>query len=82
VHLERLLERTVQPPERAGPLAPLRLTGLLEGGQAAVGLRPAVPEQRVEPDRGRLHVELERLPRRDARHQLTEGVRHMGALGV
>jgi hypothetical protein len=41
-----------------------------------------VREQLVQPDRRRLYVELERLPSRDARHQLTEGVRHMGALGV
>jgi hypothetical protein len=82
VHLERLLERPVQPAQHVGPFAQLEIAGLLEWRQSAVRLAAAMLEQRAELDRRRLDVELKRLARRGARDQLPEGVADLGALGV
>jgi hypothetical protein len=41
-----------------------------------------VLEQRVEPDRRRLDIELQRLAARDTRDELAEGMRDLGPLRV
>ena len=72
----------MQPAQCAGAVAQLGLAGLLQRDQSALRLAAAVLEQRVEPDRRRLDVELQRLAGRDARDELAEGVRDLGPLGV
>ena len=69
-------QRAVQPPQRIGPLG-IRA----QAAQRALGLGAAVLEQRVEPYRQRLDVELQRLARGQAADQLAERVADLLALG-
>ena len=76
MQLKRLLHRPVQPPQRLGPPTQRLIGALLEWGERAVGLGSAVLQQIVEPHRGGVDIELQRLPGRRPRDQLAERVRH------
>jgi hypothetical protein len=75
--LQRFAQRHVQPPQRGGSLT---VAGCERPGRA-LGVIRAVAQQRIEPDRCRLHVELDRLARLQAAGQLSECVTDLPALG-
>ena len=75
--LQRFAQRRVQPPQRGGSLT----AAGCERPDRALGVIRAVGQQRVEPDRCRLHVELDRLARLQPAGQLPECVTDLPALG-
>ena len=76
VTLKRLAQRTVQAPQRVGPAC-----GVVgQSAHGALGLGLAVRQQRVEPDRRGLDVELERLAGLQAAGELPERVPDLLAL--
>ena len=74
---QRFAQRRVQPSQRGASLIVARR----ERPDRALGLVRAVREERVEPDRCRLDVELDRLPGLQPAGELPECVTDLRALG-